>query len=128
MWNFKMFFSRPLFTIIFNLKMVISRLKILVTYSSRSRWCASHIAEKTFDPKVSYCSNSSFCIRPSNLISPRLKLYNQYFQITQYDRYILEVMRGLKSSLFTLFLTHISAQINEIAFFYSLLLLSNQQN
>ena len=29
-WNFKIFFSRPLFTIIFKPKMVISRLKILV--------------------------------------------------------------------------------------------------
>ena len=40
-WNFKIFFSRPLFTIIFKPKMVISRLKILVTYSSRSRWCVT---------------------------------------------------------------------------------------
>ena len=39
-WNFKITFSRPLFTIIFKPKMVISRVKILVTYSSRSRWCA----------------------------------------------------------------------------------------
>ena len=35
----KYFFSRPLFTIIFKPKMIISRLKILVTYSSRTRWC-----------------------------------------------------------------------------------------
>ena len=38
-WNFKIIFSRPLFTIIFKPKMVISRLKILVTYSSHSRRC-----------------------------------------------------------------------------------------
>ena len=31
--------SRPLFTSIFKPKIVVSRLKILVTYSSRSRWC-----------------------------------------------------------------------------------------
>ena len=31
--------SRPLFTIIFKPKMVVSWLKILVTYSSNSRWC-----------------------------------------------------------------------------------------
>ena len=38
-WNFKIIFSRPLFTIIFKPKMVISRLKILITYSSHSKWC-----------------------------------------------------------------------------------------
>ena len=38
-WYFKITFSIPLFTIIFKPKMVISRLKILVTYSSHSRWC-----------------------------------------------------------------------------------------
>ena len=42
-WNFKIIFSRPLFTIIFKPKMVISRLKILVTYSSCSRWCVFYL-------------------------------------------------------------------------------------
>ena len=54
-------FFRPLFTIIFKPKMVISRLKILVTYSSRSRWCdapyddLSHIFTIHFSPFWSLC-------------------------------------------------------------------------
>ena len=38
-WNFKIFFSRPLFTVILKPKIVISRVKILVHFSSHSRWC-----------------------------------------------------------------------------------------
>ena len=40
-WNFKIFFSRPLFTIIFKPKIVISRVKILVYFSSHSRRCVT---------------------------------------------------------------------------------------
>ena len=41
--EFQNIFSRPLFIIIFKTKMVVSRLKILVTYSSHSRWCEVQI-------------------------------------------------------------------------------------
>ena len=59
-WNFKIIFSRPLFTIIFKPKMVISRLKILVTCSSCSRWCGLCIRMtlKSFLLTEPYCNPS----------------------------------------------------------------------
>ena len=39
--DFKIKNSRPLFTVIFKPKIVISRVKILVYFSSHSRWCVT---------------------------------------------------------------------------------------
>ena len=79
-WNFKIIFSRPLFNIIFNPKMVISRVKILAVLADvirHSKYRVWHIIKSIF-----------------SFLSQSFGIFTRIFISKKYIMYILRMKEG----------------------------------
>ena len=75
-WNFKITFSRPLFTIILSKKWSFQDLRFWSTYSSRSRWC--EMDDPLFIFRKQFCLHEKTYFCRFSFLIPWL-YWNMYF-------------------------------------------------